>query len=82
MASVYVIEIDGWGEVGPAIGVTNAEGFADGTFTLTFSDCNHAVLTYDMPGAGLEGTIPLERSVKDNAALCESLSQALQGAAQ
>ena len=54
----------------------------DGTFTLTFSDCNHAVLTYDMPGAGLEGTIPLERSVKDNAALCESLSQALQGAAQ
>jgi hypothetical protein len=35
MASVYVIEIDGWGEVGPAIGVTNAEGFADGSFTLT-----------------------------------------------
>jgi hypothetical protein len=35
MASVYVIEIDGWGEVGPAIDVTNAEGFADGSFTLT-----------------------------------------------
>ncbi len=35
MASVYVIEIDGWGEVGPAINVTNAEGFADGSFTLT-----------------------------------------------
>jgi hypothetical protein len=35
MASVYSIEIDGWGEVGPAIDVTNAEGFADGTFTLT-----------------------------------------------
>lgn len=35
MASVYVLEIDGWGEVGPAIDVTDAEGFADGTFTLT-----------------------------------------------
>ena len=35
MASVYVIEIDGWGEVGPAIDVTNAEGFSDGSFTLT-----------------------------------------------
>jgi hypothetical protein len=35
MASVYVIEIDGWGEVGPAINVTNAEGFSDGSFTLT-----------------------------------------------
>jgi hypothetical protein len=35
MASIYSIEIDGWGEVGPAIGITNAEGFADGTFTLT-----------------------------------------------
>ena len=37
MASVYSIEIDGWGEVGPAIDITNAEGFADGTFTLTTS---------------------------------------------
>jgi len=33
--SIYSFEIDGWGEVGPAIDVTNAEGFADGTFTLT-----------------------------------------------
>jgi len=35
MASIYSLEIDGWGEVGPAIAVTDAEGFADGTFTLT-----------------------------------------------
>ena len=35
MASIYVLEIDGWGEVGPAIAITDAEGFADGTFTLT-----------------------------------------------
>lgn len=35
VASVYTFEIDGWGEVGPAIDVTAAQGFADGTFTLT-----------------------------------------------
>ena len=35
MASIYCIEIDGWGDVGPAIAVTEAQGFADGTFTLT-----------------------------------------------
>jgi len=35
VASIYSLEIDGWGEVGPAIAVTDAEGFADGTFTLT-----------------------------------------------
>ncbi len=35
MSSIYSFEIDGWGEVGPAIDVTDAEGFSDGTFTLT-----------------------------------------------
>tara|TARA_S200002703_G_scaffold160081_1_gene176637 strand:- start:382 stop:3027 length:2646 start_codon:yes stop_codon:yes gene_type:complete len=35
MASIYSLEIDGWGEVGPAIAITDAEGFANGTFTLT-----------------------------------------------
>ena len=35
MASVYVIEIDGWGEVGPAMGISVAQGYADGTFKLT-----------------------------------------------
>lgn len=35
MSNIYSFEVDGWGEVGPAIDVTNAEGFADGTFTLT-----------------------------------------------
>lgn len=35
MSSIYVFEIDGWGEVGPPTAVTASEGFADGTFTLT-----------------------------------------------
>jgi hypothetical protein len=35
LSNIYSFEVDGWGEVGPAIDVTNAEGFADGTFTLT-----------------------------------------------
>lgn len=35
MASVYAIEIDGWGEVGPTLGISVAQGYADGTFKLT-----------------------------------------------
>ena len=35
MASIYVFEIDGWGEVGPRSAVTQSQGFADGSFQLT-----------------------------------------------
>ena len=35
MASLYVFEIDGWGEVGPRSAVTQSQGFADGSFQLT-----------------------------------------------
>lgn len=45
----------------------------DGTMRLDFSDCNSAVVSYDIPSAGLSGEIPIERIVTDNIALCESL---------
>ena len=35
MASVYSFEIDGWGEVGPTLSISNAQGFATGLVTLT-----------------------------------------------
>ena len=38
MAGIFALEIDGWGEVGNALAITNAEGFADGTFVLTTAD--------------------------------------------
>ncbi|MEM1411993.1 MAG: M60 family peptidase N-terminal accessory domain-containing protein [Pseudomonadota bacterium] len=44
-----------------------------GTLVLTFGSCSSGSLRYDLPGAGVSGTIPLERVVKDNEALCEAL---------
>lgn len=38
MASIYAIEIDGWGEVGPPLGISVVQGYADGTFKLTTAD--------------------------------------------
>ncbi|MEM1411991.1 MAG: hypothetical protein AAGH19_06485, partial [Pseudomonadota bacterium] len=35
-----------------------------GTLVLEFSDCGAGTLSYDLPGAGVSGTIPLERVVK------------------
>ena len=42
---------------------------------LKFSDCNTAVITYDIPSVGLSGEVPIERIVQDNVTLCESLGQ-------
>jgi len=46
---------------------------AIGTITVTWSGCNAGELSYDLPGHGLAGTIPIERIVLDNVALCETL---------
>jgi len=37
VANIYSFEIDGWGEVGPTLDISNAEGFASGLVTLTTS---------------------------------------------
>lgn len=47
-----------------------------GTVTLAFADCNSLVLTYELPGPELQGSMQLTRVVPDNIALCESLSEA------
>ena len=46
-----------------------------GTMTVVFSDCNAAELTYDFPGPDVSGTIPLQRIVLDNVALCEMFQE-------
>ena len=46
----------------------------DGTITLEFHDCNSATLTYDIPSAGTQGQIEIQRIALDNVAFCESLS--------
>jgi hypothetical protein len=44
-----------------------------GTIALQWSGCNAGELSYDLPGHGLAGAIPIERIVLDNVALCETL---------
>jgi plastocyanin len=44
-----------------------------GTITITWAGCNAGELSYDLPGHGLAGTIPIERIVLDNVPLCETL---------
>ncbi|MDX1555885.1 MAG: hypothetical protein R3212_07665 [Xanthomonadales bacterium] len=45
---------------------------ADGQIVLEFSDCNAALLTYDIESANLQGEIPIERIALDNIAPCEN----------
>ena len=52
---------------------TQPEG-ADGTITLTFENCNSAVLEYDIPSIDRQGSVALQRVANDNIALCLALS--------
>jgi len=45
----------------------------DGSMVVEFGGCDNATLEYDIPSIGRQGTISLERVVKDNVALCEAL---------
>jgi len=45
-----------------------------GTLTLDFEDCRAGRAFYDIPGLGLTGSIPIQRIVEDNVALCEALA--------
>ena len=52
----------------PAVGPPEAHG----TMIIKWNDCHTAMLTYDMPSTG-PGSVPLQRIVPDNAAVCEAL---------
>lgn len=45
-----------------------------GTIDIVFTGCDAAEVTYDFPGQSLSGTVPIQRVVKDNIALCEALA--------
>lgn len=45
-----------------------------GTIDITWSGCNAGLLEYALPAYGLDGSIPIERIVLDNVALCETLA--------
>jgi glucose/arabinose dehydrogenase len=44
-----------------------------GTMTITWSNCNAALVSYDIPSLSLVGDIPIERVLPQNVALCEAL---------
>jgi hypothetical protein len=45
----------------------------DGTIILTFTDCENGTVEYDIPSINQQGVVPIQRVVKDNIALCETL---------
>lgn len=50
-----------------------AEQLEGATIEIVWTDCNMALLMYNIPSLGLMGEIPIERIVLDNVPLCESL---------
>lgn len=46
-----------------------------GTITISWVDCNAGLLSYDLPGLGLMGDVPIERIVLDNLPACEAAQQ-------
>ncbi len=48
---------------------------AYGTVTVTFDGCNAATVDYNFPDPGVSGSVPVQRVVPDNVALCEALAE-------
>jgi hypothetical protein len=53
---------------------TEVTEVSDGTMVLTFSDCENGTIEYDIPSINQQGTVPIQRVVGDNIALCETLN--------
>lgn len=51
------------------------QDFDYGTIVLEFAGCNDGLITYDIPSAGVQGEIPIERIADDNVPACEALAQ-------
>lgn len=45
-----------------------------GTIEITWSDCENALVSYDIPQAGVQGDIPIQRLALDNVPRCEELN--------
>ena len=58
----------------PAVGPAEEVG----TITIVWTGCNEGLLSYDLPGLGLMGDIPIERIALDNVPACEAAQQPAQ----
>jgi len=47
----------------------------DGSMQIEFTDCNEALVTYEIASLARPGQFPIERIALDNVPLCESLAQ-------
>jgi hypothetical protein len=74
-SSVMNIDItsDGIFDMSSEIQHTEPAG-SDGTLTLRFDDCSSGTVEYDIPSIGRQGSIPIQRVVNDNIALCRALA--------
>lgn len=50
------------------------ESEAVGTMTIEFANCSEGLLSYTIENPDMSGTIPIQRIVGDNIALCETLT--------
>jgi hypothetical protein len=68
--TIYVTEGGVFDAAEPAA-TTDPTG--DGTLTLEFADCAEGLVTYEITSLNISGTIPIQRIVPSNVALCETL---------
>ena len=45
---------------------------ADGTITVTFTDCTSGTVEYEIESLSLTGTVPIQRIANDNVVICEA----------
>jgi hypothetical protein len=46
-----------------------------GSMTVSFTDCNSGVVSYDISAVGLQGEVPIERIARDSIPACEQKSK-------
>jgi hypothetical protein len=68
------IELTQGGIFDSAVPMPTQENY--GTIEVQFADCENGLLTYNIPSAGVAGSIPMSRIALDNVARCEGLAAA------
>ena len=68
--TIYLTEGGVFDEAVP-VPTTDQEGI--GSMTITFSDCNSGLMTYNIDSPVLSGEIPLQRVATDSMAVCETM---------
>ena len=57
----------------PEPAAEHSEPGSVGTMIVRFENCYSGTVSYNMPGHGLSGEVPIQRIVNDNVPLCQEL---------